>query len=320
MKKILIIRFSSLGDIVLTSPILRCLKTQSTVELHFLTKKSNSMVLLNNPYIDKLIFLKELQSTIYDLRIENYDLIIDLHNNLRSFWIKLNLRVKSITYSKKRLKRFFFINFGVPLLKEHIVDMYFGVINKLGLVNDKKGLDYFLPANIQLEFNTEQDFICWSIGASYETKKLSTSQIVNVCNKISRKIVLIGGENELQMGQDIVDQTTNTEVINFCGLISIDQSALLIKKSRFVLTNDTGMMHIAAALNKHIISFWGCTKPALGFWPYLTRPEPVNIVYMKKHRPCSKHGKSCRWTKSGCVKKINPVLIMNEIEKIIKLT
>lgn len=320
MKKILIIRFSSLGDIVLTSPILRCLKTQSMVELHFLTKKSNSVVLLNNPYIDKLIFLKELQSIIYDLKIENYDLIIDLHNNLRSFWIKLNLRVKSITYSKKRLKRFFFINFGVPLLKEHVVDMYFSVVNKLGVVNDKKGLDYFLPENIQLEFNTEQDFICWSIGGSYESKKLSTSQVVNVCNTISRKIVLIGGENELQMGQDIVDKTTNTEVISFCGLISVDQSALLIKKSRFVLTNDTGMMHIAAALNKHIISFWGCTKPALGFWPYLTRPEPVNIVYMKKHRPCSKHGKSCRWTKGGCVKKINPVLIMNEIEKIIKLT
>jgi len=320
MKKILIIRFSSLGDIVLTSPILRCLKTQSMVELHFLTKQNNSVVLLNNPYIDKLIFLKELQSTIYDLKMENYDLIIDLHNNLRSFWIKLNLRVKSTTYCKKRLKRFLFINFGIPLFKEHIVEMYFGGINKLGVFNDKKGLDYFLPANIQLEFNTEQDFICWSIGGSYESKKLSTSQIVNVCNTISRKIVLIGGENELQMGQDIVDQTTNTEVISFCGLISVDQSAFLIKKSCLVLTNDTGMMHIAAALNKQIISFWGCTKPALGFWPYLTRPEPVNIVYMKNHRPCSKHGKSCRWTNDGCVKKINPVLIKNEIEKIIKLT
>ena len=93
MKKILIIRFSSIGDIVLTSPILRCLKLQGLVELHYLTKRHYSMLLSSNPHIDKIIFLDKLKSTISQLKNEKYDLIIDLHNNMRSFWIKLNLSV-----------------------------------------------------------------------------------------------------------------------------------------------------------------------------------------------------------------------------------
>ncbi len=319
MKKILIIRLSSIGDIVLTSPILRCLKSQGLVELHYLTKRPYRMLLSNNPHIDKIIFFKKIKSTISDLKNEKYDLIIDLHNSIRSFWIKLNLSVPTVTYQKNILARFIFIHFGVLFTKHHVVDGYFGSIKKLGVLNDSKGLEYFLSPDVKVPFNIEQDFICWCIGASYESKKLSLEQVVNVCNNTLKSIVLIGGKGEYEMGQQIVAQTTNSNVFNFCGLLSLDQSSLLIKKSSLVLTNDTGMMHIAAAFKKRIISFWGCTKPDLGFWPYLNNPKPVNLIYMPGNRPCSKHGKYCRITKYGCVKKIKSQLIQKEVEKILRV-
>ena len=320
MKKILIIRFSSIGDIVLTSPILRCLKTQALVELHYLTKCSYRMILSNNPYVDKLIFCQNLKTTIRNLKNEKYDLVIDLHNNIRSFWIKLHLGVPNVTYKKNILERFLFINFGVPLTKTHVVDKYFFAVNKIGILDDGKGLDYFLSPNVKVPFNIKQDFICWCIGASYESKKLSLEQIVNVCNNTLKSIVLIGGKNEHQMGQDIVSQTTNLNVFNFSGLMSLDQSSMLIQKSCLVLTNDTGMMHIAAAFKKPIISFWGCTKPDLGFWPYLKKPRSVQLIYMKGNRACSKHGKYCRITKDGCVKKIKYQSIQEEVDKMLRLT
>ena len=204
MQKILIIRFSSIGDIVLTSPILRCLKSQLSVELHYLTKQSYGMLLYNNPHIDKIILFKEFQSTISELKHEKYDLIIDLHNSIRSFWIKCNLNVPTVTYQKNILARFIFINFGILLIKNHVVDRYFGAIKKLGILNDFKGLEYFLSPDLKVPFNIEQDFICWCIGASYESKKLSLEQIVNVCNTSLKTIVLIGGKNEYQMGQCLV--------------------------------------------------------------------------------------------------------------------
>ena len=120
------------------------------------------------------------------------------------------------------------------------------------------------------------------------------------------------------MGQDIVDQTTNTEVINFCGLISIDQSALLIKKSRFVLTNDTGMMHVASAFSMPIISFWGCTKPSLGFSAYLPNNKSKNIISNLSERPCSKHGSSCRFQHEGCIKEIDENVIIDTVESLLK--
>ena len=148
-----------------------------------------------------------------------------------------------------------------------------------------------------MPFNIKQDFICWCIGASYESKKLSLEQIVNVCDNTLKSIVLIGGKNEHQMGQDIVGQTTNLNVFNFCGLLSLDQSSMLIQKSRLVLTNDTGMMHIAAAFKKPIISFWGCTKPSQGFAPYMGVDGSQQLITPRSKRPCSRYGKSCRFSR-----------------------
>ncbi len=314
MQKFLIIRFSSLGDIVLTSPIIRCLKQQINCKVHFLTKIQYSQILDSNPNIDRLIILKDnINETINDLKSENYSYIIDLHNNLRSFWIKIHLRGIVLNYKKQKFKRLLLLYFGLNTLNKHIVDRYFNCVKKLNVKNDNNGLDYFLHQKTFVNVKKNDSFLVWCIGASFEQKTLSVSQIVNVCNNLSVRVLLIGGDQELSKGELIVQNSINTNIDNFCGRLSIDESAYLIKHSSLVLTNDTGFMHIAAAFKKNIISFWGCTKPSLGFYPYMTQNKCLNIVYNEFTKPCSKHGNLCKIQKDGCIKNLKPDKILDAV-------
>ncbi len=147
LKKILIIRFSSIGDIVLTTPLIRCVKKQLNCELHYLTKKQFSSILENNPYIDKLYtYSNNLNALIPELKSENYDYIIDLHNNIRSHLVKFRLFKAGSNVNKLNLKKWLLVRFKVNLLpKIHIVERYFNAAKKLKVTNDGQGLDYFIP-------------------------------------------------------------------------------------------------------------------------------------------------------------------------------
>tara|TARA_B100000902_G_C27315813_1_gene921236 strand:- start:3460 stop:4422 length:963 start_codon:yes stop_codon:yes gene_type:complete len=317
MQKILIIRLSSIGDIVLTSPIIRCLKSQLNSCIHYLVKDKYKIVIESNPYIDHIISVKRISEPIIKkLKLENYDLIIDLQNNFSSFILKLRLGIKSYTVNKKNWQKLLFIYCGLELLKGHVVDRYFACVNKMGVYDDNQGLDYFLASNIDFDYglSLNQKFIVWSIGGSFINKQLSSAQIIEVCNVLNDTIVLLGGENEKKMGLDIVHKSNNKQIHNFCGKLTLNQSAYLIKKSHLVLTNDTGLMHIATAFKKSIISFWGCTKPKLGFSPNLMGYKCVEIVANPTHNPCSKHGNRCKLTRDGCVKQINSKLIIEAVK------
>ena len=218
--------------------------------------------------------------------------------------------------NKKNWQKFLFIYFGLDLLQGHVVDRYFSCVHQIGVYDDNQGLDYFLPSNIDFDYGLELDqkFIVWSIGGSFINKKLSSVQIIEVCNVLDDTIVLLGGENEKKMGLDIVNKSINKKIYNFCGKLNLNQSAYLIKKSHLVLTNDTGLMHVASAFKKNIISFWGCTKPKLGFSPNLMGYKCVEIVANPTYKPCSKHGNRCKLTRDGCVKKINSKLIIKAVK------
>ena len=314
MKKILIIRFSSIGDIVLTSPVVRCIKLQTHAKVHFLIKEQYVSILESNPYVDKIIPVnKSLTKLVQLLRMEQYDYVVDLQNSFRSYWLKIRLNNNSYTVNKQNWKKFLSIYFGINLLKDHVVDRYFKTIKSLNIVNDFKGLDYFICDDLNLDVIVSGKFLVWCIGASYEQKTLSINQIVQVCNNLTIPCLLLGGNNEFTKGEMIIQETTNNSIFNMCGKLSLDESAYYIKKSEVVLTGDTGLMHIAAAFHKKIISFWGCTKPLLGFSPYMPANTSFQLVFAPNKRPCSKHGNYCQLTKDGCVKKIES----EEIKKVI---
>ena len=123
--KLLIVRFSSIGDIVLTSPVLRILKNQKQAIIHYLTKDEYSSLLVNNPYVDKLHLINQSVNELREQLIdEKYEYVIDLHNNLRSQTLRfLNVPIKR--YSKSNFQTFIYMYLGINLLNnEHVVARY----------------------------------------------------------------------------------------------------------------------------------------------------------------------------------------------------
>lgn len=291
--KILVVRFSSIGDIVLTSPVVRCLKKQLNAEVHFITKYSFKSVVEHNPNIDKIYTIKDSVSEVLeDLKREHYDWIIDLHNNLRSAQLK-RIKVKSKSFKKLNFQKFLLITFGINTMpKSHTADRYLDAILHLGVVNDRLGLDYFLSKEDEINLsNFENQYITFAIGGTHFTKILPTEKIIAICNKQNKQVVLVGGKEDFERGEEIVKSCKN--VINTCGKNSINQSAFVVKNSDLLITHDTGMMHIATAFKMKIYSVFGGTHPNLGFIPYV--PNPGNKIIQVENlscRPCHRFGKS----------------------------
>jgi heptosyltransferase-2 len=304
LKKILIIRFSSIGDIVLTTPVMRCLKMQMPeAEIHYLTKPNFKIILENNPYLDVLHFLdKHPVLKAVELKNENYDLVIDLHNNLRTAMFKAVLGIQAYSFPKLNIEKFMLVNFKINRLPNiHIVDRYLQTTESLGIKNDGKGLDYFIPkVDILHDFfgfkPTQQKYYTWAIGAQHFTKRLPNHKIISIAKSLPHPVLLLGGKED-QENALIIQHALGEKCINACGQINLNQSASLVQQSLALYTNDTGLMHIAAALKIPVISFWGNTLPAFGMTPYYggnlvaeQRVENKDISC----RPCSKIGfKKC---------------------------
>jgi len=295
--KILVIRFSSIGDIVLTTPVIRMLKTQHpSFELHFLTKTSYLSIVETNPYIDKVYCIrKDTKEIITSLKSEKYDYIIDLHKNLRTAKLKKQLKVKSFSFDKLNIQKWLYVNFKINKLPNiHIVDRYLATISSFGIKNDGKGLDFFIPKKDEYHLEIDK-YVVIVLGATHFTKRIPIHKLKKICNNISTTIVLIGGKDVEDLAVELEKMFQN-KIVNLCGKININQSASVIKQCEMVVTPDTGMMHIAAAFNKRIISVWGNTCPEFGMYPYFANSvnnEDFNMIVERKDlgcRPCSKIG------------------------------
>ncbi len=309
MKKILVIRFSSIGDVVLTSPIVRCLK-QNNYEVHYLIKPKFATVIENNPYIDKMHLFNHLSETIKTLKQEQFDFVVDLQNNRNSRWICWRLAVPNKTFPKLNWQKLLVVWFKLKKLlpKKHIVDRYFEATKPLGVYNDGKGLDFFINEkkisdNIK---NFPTPYVTLISGGSYYTKKIPYSKIKEICKKLSmHKIILLGDEKDYLDTQNIEKECANA--VNWCGKTNLHESAYLVQHSDFVISSDTGLMHIAAAFKKKIFSLWGNTIPEFGMYPYSPHPES-KIIENKSLwcRPCSKLGYSyCPLLHFECMKSLS---------------
>lgn len=296
MKKYLVIRFSSIGDIVLTSPVIRCLKnTFPSCTIHYLTKSTYASIVKANPNIDRVYTIdKEIDEIIAELKNEKYDFVIDLHHNLRTFRLKQKLSQPSAAFPKLNIQKFLLTTLKWDKMPDiHVVDRYFKTVEKLGVKNDRNGLDFFITPDDHVnisEYGIQTPFIAFSIGAQFATKRLSKEKIVELASKISAPIVLLGGSTDKENGDYIKAQSKN--VTNFCGELTLNQSASVIQQASKVISHDTGLMHIASAFQKEIISIWGNTVPALGMYPYLPQKDAKYSIHevAVSCRPCSKIG------------------------------
>lgn len=294
MTKILIIRFSSIGDIVLTTPLVRCLKKQLTdAEIHFLTKPQYKNLLANNPYLSKIHLLdKPAFQKAKELSELNFDFVIDLHKNIRSLIFKTILNTVAYSFDKLNLKKWLLVNFKInELPNTHIVDRYMQTVAPFGVSNDGEGLDYFIPEHVSVS-NLPEKFIAFAIGGQHHTKKLPNEKIISICKSLDLPVILLGGKED-ESNAEMIVQHSSSHVMNMCGKLSLDESAFVIRQATKVITHDTGLMHIAAAFKKEIISIWGNTIPEFGMYPYYgkcTVPNAQCQVQKLDCRPCTKIG------------------------------
>ncbi len=314
MMKVLILRFSSIGDIVLTSPVVRNLKTQlDEAQIHYATKHEYRELFSANPYIDKMHYLGEnLGVLIRELRQEKFDCVIDLHHNFRTWRIKNALAVKSYSFNKLNIEKWLIVNLKINHLPPlHIVDRYMETVRPLGVKMDALGLDYFIPEadEVPLDWlpeNFRSGYVVYALGAQHATKKLPVNRIIELCDKINKPVLLLGGKEDIAVGEAVAnffsrigedpatrgvlaELSKHTIVYNGCGKFSINQSASLVKKSWYVFAHDTGLMHIAAAFKKEVFSLWGNTIPAFGMYPFRTKFTVLENNRLGC-RPCSKIG------------------------------
>jgi ADP-heptose:LPS heptosyltransferase len=319
--KFLIIRFSSIGDIVLTTPVVRCLKKQVPgCEIHYLIKPQFKTVMAHNPYVDKLHLLNEdWEQMIADLKEEKFDHIIDLHHNLRTLRVKKALKVPSTSFNKLNIEKLIFVKLKWNVMpKLHIVDRYMETVKSFGVRNDGAGMDYFIPREEEVQqkdipASHHLGFVAIVIGASFYTKKLPVYKLQELCQKLDHPIILLGAKEEFAEGEEI-RKVDPGKVYNACGKFSLNESADLVRKSKLVIAHDTGLMHIAAALKKPVIAVWGSTTPSFGMVPYygenflLSHARPYDDAQVNKLwcRPCTKMGRnSCPQGHFKCMKQMD---------------
>ncbi|MEN9947967.1 MAG: hypothetical protein RL106_790 [Bacteroidota bacterium] len=291
--KILVLRFSSIGDIVLTSPVLRILQEQldGGAEIHYVVKEKFRSVINQNPRISKVFsFEKTVQEVIPMLESEGYDYIIDLQNNVRSRIIKRKLKALTFSVDKRNFAKFVWINWGVKGHISHIVERYVQTLRTLGLRDDGKGLEYYYSSDEEVA-NQWGDFTAIPIGATYFGKRPDAAHWKQIIAQIPGQKVLLGGKEDIAVATEL---ESLEGVFNGVGIWSLGQSSSVLKNSKMVVCGDTGLMHIASAFERPIISLWGCTRPSLGMYPW--RPGKGSVQIEPEGRgakPCSKLGNKC---------------------------
>jgi ADP-heptose:LPS heptosyltransferase len=329
MTKLLVIRFSSIGDLVLTTPVLRAIKQQldGDIELHVLTKKQYAGVLDGNPHVDRIHTMeKTVQEVLPQLLSERFDYIIDLHNNIRSRVVKRKLNCLSFTFKKYNIEKWLWVNFGINRMpQKHIVERYLDTLKAFGVKPDKHGLEYYITQTATIQESElpqlmKSPFIAFAVGAAHEGKRMSEHKLLEVCRSIRKPLVLLGGAEDKEIGNKL-SAACGDKVFNACGMWTVHQSADAMRRAEMVIAGDTGMMHIAAALGKKIISLWGCTVPGLGMSAY--KPHPSSIIvepaprsrFRFRSRPCSKLGNRCKYGMNNrCIDQIEIQQINAAIE------
>jgi heptosyltransferase-2 len=341
IEKILVIRFSSLGDIILTTPVLENLKEKfPRSQIYFLTKSKYSDLLVHDPRIHTLIKfdpknkhkgIKGFVRLVKELNSNNFDILIDLHSNLRSFFlrrlVKSNTKIK---YRKRWFSRFLMVRFKFLKTKSvSTLESYLKVFKKLQIEPEEKTPILFVGQNeidfsnkFLLEAGIKKDDIVIGVhpGAKWETKRWDKEKFEQVCRSLIKKenlrIILFGDSDDEELIRKIAEKLPDPRVIIAIGL-SLNRLMGLIQNCDCLITNDSGPMHIAEGFRVPVIAIFGPTHPKLGFAP--NGPENVVLCANVKCSPCSLHGeKKCSKKSRLCMDLITPNMVVEAVESLLK--
>lgn len=330
MPKFLLLRFSSIGDIVLTSPVIRWVKEQvPDAELHYLTKEAFKPLVAHHPYLTKVYAFNKnnhpLAQLLPQLKAEGYDYILDLHKNWRTWRLRWALRVPTLSFDKLSWQKMLLTRWGIDRMpRQHLVDRYAAMVAPLGLQNDGRGLDLHLSPAAAVDLGdldprlAQRPYVALAVGAAHATKRIPVEQLQRLCQWMpDQLVVLLGGPADEVVAEAVAK--VGSHVINACGRYNLLESASLVQRAAVVVAPDTGLMHIAAAFKRPIISVWGSTTPSLGMYPYLPQGAPDSVIIEQKElacRPCSKIGyPSCPKGHFNCMRQLDMAAIAALVAK-----
>lgn len=289
--RILVIRFSSMGDVLLCTPLLRALATQLDGGAHitFLTKAASAPMVEANPHIQRLLTFLKHPSEVH-LQQDEFDYVLDFQNSVASWRVRRRLHAMAFVVDKRNVAKWLYVRTKKLVLPiSHIVQRYLATAAALGVSDDGLGLDYFLPADFVAPSHSAAGAVCYAIGGKYEGKVLPAPQAVALLKRVNGPVVLLGGTDDVARGDEIA-AAVGGRVTNLCGQCTWHESAWLMKQCRVVLSHDTGMMHLAAALGVRVVSLWFATTPALGFAPWRAALGSAAVESSMPGRPTSKLG------------------------------
>lgn len=325
-QKILLVRFSSIGDIVLTFPVAAAIKSlYPDCQVDYVTKPQFSTLLQACPEIDTIYTLNgTIQQLRKEINFRQYDAIFDLHHNLRTRLLLLFQNSKVYRFPKNNFQKWLLTTFKIkPQQRQHVVERYLSTLTRYASswtplqVSSK----YVVPSAAQIDLQTQfelspKTYVAIAIGAQFATKRLPTDLLTDLVNKLSFPVLLLGGKADVIAAEKILADTIKKDVYSAVGKCAIHESAWLVQNSKCLITHDTGLMHIGAAFQLPLFVIWGNTSPDFGMYPY--RPEQEDVAYFDvpelSCKPCSKIGfQSCPKGHFDCMRKQDISLIAQRV-------
>jgi lipopolysaccharide heptosyltransferase II len=332
INKTLVIRFSSIGDIVLASPLLRVLRARfPKSQIDFVTRKEYAELVRSNQNLNRTFefdadggfeALRRLKKT---LREERYDLLVDLHDSLRSKYLRSIRGPKRVVVDKRILERSMLVKLKKNVFKGvvSVVDRYIETLGAYGIKNDGKGLELHIPDEVlfgvsgklaPLQLNRFEKVVALCPGARHFTKRWPADRFARVgaafVQKLDAKVLLFGGAADeplcKQIAWEINNQAGTERASSFAGQLGLLETAAAMQYCDVVITNDTGLMHIATAMQRKVVAIFGSTVKEFGFSPY----DPGAVVVESLGlpcRPCSHIGRSeCPERHFRCMTEVDP--------------
>lgn len=292
---------------MLATPLIRVLRNKfPTAQIDFIVKKEFAQILKYNPNITNLIEFdtangfKELLKVRRRISKERYDLIVDIHNNLRSIFLRTFAGAQVVRVNKRIFKRFLLVKFKINLYKNaiHVVERYIETLSNFSIKNDNQGLNVFVPEYMieavknKINFSADDLYIAIAPSAKHETKRWLPERFAQLGDKLiekfNAKIILLGSEED-KPRCETVKRLMQNQPINLCGQTSLLESAAVLSLCKLLITNDSGLMHIGSAMKTKIVAIFGSTVKEFGFFPYGT--ESIVVEKNIPCRPCTHIGR-----------------------------
>jgi lipopolysaccharide heptosyltransferase II len=334
--RLLIIKLSSLGDIILSTPGLRAIKEKfSHHKISFLVGEESKDLLLKSPYIDELLVvdlkgkdrgLRGLLGIARILRKRNFNIVVDLQNNRLSHLLSfLSFSLNRYGYDNKKLS--FLLNYRIKDDKPKAgpVEHQFRMLKLLGIDLRDNHLELW-PAKEDQEYvdnllngewlSDDQKIIGINMSASkrWVTKCWPISHMIKFCEELGLRnirVVVTGTEDDVFGANLLINSVKNTKVINACGKTTVNQLACLIKRCAVYISADSSPLHIAAAVDTPIIAFFGPTDPLRHM------PPAKKYLVIRKELPCSPCYKAkCKSRK--CMNMITAEEVLEGVDKLVK--